>query len=127
MKVLYTILALLLMICMIHRMMNTFQSIRMNIPNNSVTFCLDQKFSKLSFRLGQWEMEKDNHGIVSIYKGKSAKESSLLLRVRRKPAERDKSYSVDVSDCNFITIQTKSNDFGAAAPLVTNGFKVTYK
>jgi len=72
-------------------------------------------------------MEKDNHGIVSIYKGKSAKESSLLLRVRRKPAERDKSYSVDVSDCNFITIQTKSNDFGAAAPLVTNGFKVTYK
>lgn len=97
------------------------------VGDNSVTFCLDQKFSKLSFRLGQWEMEKDNHGIVSIYKGKSAKESSLLLRVRRKPAERDKSYSVDVSDCNFITIQTKSNDFGAAAPLVTNGFKVTYK
>ena len=41
MKVLYTILALLLMICMIHRMMNTFQSIRMNIPNYCLALMLE--------------------------------------------------------------------------------------
>lgn len=40
--------------------------------------------------------------------------------------ETDKTYSVDVSDCNFVTIRTKSGCY-APTTLVTNGFKVVYK
>lgn len=90
------------------------------------TFFLKRKFSKLTFRLGQWEMEKDSSASISIYKGKTAKESALLLRIQRKPGQRDKTYSVDVSDCNFVTIQTESGCY-APTTLVTNGFKVVYK
>lgn len=96
------------------------------VVGDGCTFCLEQKFSKLTFRLGQWEMEKDSSASISIYKGKTAKESALLLRIHRKPGQRDKTYSVDVSDCNFVTIRTESGCY-APTTLVTNGFKVVYK
>lgn len=90
------------------------------------TFFLKRKFSKLKFRLGQWEAASEDSASISIYKGKTAKESALLLRIQRKPGQRDKTYSVDVSDCNFVTIQTESGCY-APTTLVTNGFKVVYK
>lgn len=90
------------------------------------TFFLKKKFLKLVFRLGQWEAASEDSASISIYKGKTAKESALLLRIHRKPGQRDKTYSVDASDCNFVTIRTKSGCY-APTTLVTNGFKVVYK
>ena len=97
----------------------------LNCGDNETSFSLGKKFSTLSFTTGIWDNENNNGFMVIIYKGNQSKKKSIL-KAKVTPGQKPKDFSVDVSDCDTITIKAVSLEysFGSA---VTDGFKLTYK
>lgn len=97
----------------------------LNCGDNETSFSLGKKFSTLSFTTGIWDNENNNGFMVIIYKGNQSKKKSIL-KAKVTPGQKPKDFSVDVSDCDTITIKAVflEYSFGSA---VTDGFKLTYK
>lgn len=92
---------------------------------SDVGFSLGKKYSKLSFTIGLWEKSNKDTSEVVIYKGVKGNKKKIL-KAKRKPGQKEKKYTVNVSDCDTITIRLVTPDFFSSY-LVTDGFKLTVK
>lgn len=93
--------------------------------DREISFSLQKKFSTLSFKSGLWDKENNIGFMVIIYMGNQSKKK-IILKAKRNPGQKPKTFSVDVSNCDTITIKTVSNDYYTSYA-VTDGFKLTYK
>ena len=93
--------------------------------DNETSFSLGKNFSTLSFKAGIWDEENRSGFMVIIYKGNQSKKKSIL-KAKVTPGQKPKDFSVDVSDCDTITIKVVPLDCSFSYA-VTDGFKLTYK
>lgn len=89
-----------------------------------VSFSLNKEYSKLFFTIGLWDCANEDTSSVIIYKGMNNNKKEIC-RAKRSPGQPEGDFSVNVSDCDVITIKLVSPDYGGN--LVTNGFKLERK
>lgn len=92
---------------------------------DDVSFALKKNYSKLSFALGLWDCDDDTSQVV-IFKG-YGKNKKEIFNEMLEPGDEEKEYTVDVSDCDVISIRLVAPEGGLTSYLVTDGFKLTYK